>query len=282
MSLVALLLCALASLASGHFYWINTAGQPSPRIDFCSASQCTSASPGSPTSGLQGPIWLLTASAISGSSGINGDTITAVSCGTLAGAANYSGGAGYSNAYTNGGPSDATLNPLTANGAITTVWKAGSVQSLTFWINQVHPGLVNIAPSSDGWQIRYRDAAAGGNFQVLPISFTYTSASSGTITQYTAANDKAACVKGKNTYCTGPFETDSFPLGITVTSSFVVPSVITSDLELQVFWTLSGLVLAPGIQASWMSCTDVMVSAASNSIFGLAVVSFSLLVSLLS
>jgi hypothetical protein len=249
----------LVSSVFAHAYFT---APPTPRLLFCSSSLCTGSSTGvSNTSGLQGSIWLANTTLLQ-ASGINGDSVTRVSCGTSLGALNSSALAGYADTYTSGGANSIVLNPGNPS-SISTTWTVGTTQSLSFWINQIHPGLNNTNPSTDGWQLRYRDATSSSSaFTPLAVSFSYGSTPT---TQYNSAQTQSNCVSGTNAYCTGPFNSDPFPLGSTISASFVVPNVVTSDLEIQFFWTLSGLSPSSGIQLSWMSCTDVKTVAATTS-----------------
>jgi len=267
------LLALLFDFSYGHAYWASSAAQP--RIVFCDSAACTSATvPGSSTSGFQGAIWLATSTNIADD--INGDSVLAVSCGTLAGTANYSATAGFVSAYNNGAPNNAVTNPPSPTSSPpTTIWQAGSVQSLSFWINHLHTGASH-TQATDGWQIRWRDATGASNtFQNLPISYSYQNS----FTQYTDALNPASCVSGTDDYCSGPFNSDPFVLGTLFTVSFVVPDTVTTDMEIQYFWTLSGVSPATGLQAVWQSCADVQVTASASQFYFPVLLAFFLLLS---
>jgi len=256
------LLALLFDFSYGHAYWASSAAQP--RIVFCDSAACTSATvPGSSTSGFQGAIWLATSTNIADD--INGDSVLAVSCGTLLGTANYSSDAGFTSPYNSGAPNNAVTNPPSpVSNPPTVVFTTGSVQSFSFWINHLHTGASH-TQATDGWQIRWRDATVSSNtFQNLPVSYSYQS---GKFTQYTDSLAPSGCVSGTNDYCAGPFTSDPFVLGTLLTVTFVVPDIVTSDMEIQYFWTLSGVSPAAGVQAVWQSCTDVQVIASASQFY---------------
>jgi len=265
------LLCALLVCVSGHAYWKQGSG--TPRIQFCTIPECIATNPGiAGLSGIQGPIWVWPSASLNS---FNTDNILKNSCGTTSGTVNYSAAAGYTSNYNSGELSNSVTNPGSA-GHITTFWTYGSTQSLTYFINQVHP--LSTLRASDGWQIRWRDANSNNNFQVLSVSFAYVTATGDVITQYNSAYTQSDCTQ-PTSYCTGPFSSEYFVLGNTITVTFVTPTATEffgTDLEIQFIWTQSGVGLGNGNQAMWLSCTDVYIAAAATMLPTLTVLFFCL------
>jgi len=265
--LIVISLIGLAQFISGHAYF---ATNPVPRLVWCT----TPVGSCSGNANAQGPIWVWpsTQTTFAGyqpqkscASGIP------INLNATLGQVNPL-------AFT---PSNS--NPVpdpAANSGTINSWRAGSTQTISVFISQIHPPPTGYTAgvATDGWQIRARDGSnAANDFTAVSLtSFSYTN-SNGTMTTGSGV---------------GPWSSDDFQTGSTITITLQVPSgAAIADWQLQFIWSLKNVNLAgKGVaytndNAMWMSCADISVTSNAfvnaQSAFAAVIVTLAVVISLL-